>query len=82
MSATCVHSCKGLCAALNAAEHREEQAIAEYRHFAAECDYPEVKELLDSLIADRERMLAMLKEKRDILVEKFNVIDRINDSFA
>jgi hypothetical protein len=82
MSPTCVHSCKGLCTALSVAEHLEEEAIAEYRRFAMECDYPEIKELLESLVADRERMLAMLREKRDILIEKFNVIDRINDSFA
>lgn len=82
MSTTCVHSCKGLCTALSVAVRREEEAIAEYRRFAGECDYPDVKLILDALIADRERALAMLREKRTLLAEKFDVIDRINDSFA
>ena len=82
MEPACVHSCKGLCNALKAAEHREEEALLEYRRFAAECDYPEVKLILESLVADRERALAMLRAKREILIEKFAVIDRINDSFA
>jgi len=82
MTATCVHSCKGLCNALSVAIHREEEALAEYRRFAEGCDYPDVKQILDALIGDRERALAMLREKREILTEKFDVIDRINDSFA
>ena len=82
MAPPCVHSCKGLCNALKAAEHREEENLAEYRRFAAECDYPEVKQILDSLVAEREQTLVMLKEKREILAQKFEVIDRINDSFA
>jgi rubrerythrin len=82
MDPKCVHSCKGLCNALEVAEHREEEAITQYRQYAAGCDYPEVKELLDALIADRERALHLLREKREMLSVKFNVIDRINDSFA
>ena len=82
MERSCVHSCKGLCNALAVAEHREEEAVAEYRQYAAGCDYPDVKELLEALIADRERAVRLLREKREILSAKFNVIDRINDSFA
>lgn len=78
----CVHSCKGLCTALSVAEHREEEALAEYRQFAASCDYADVRELLDALIADREKALALLREKRALLEAKFTIIDRINDSFA
>jgi len=82
MDRTCVHSCKGLCNALEVAEHREEEAVVQYRQYAAGCDYPDVKELLEALIADRERALHLLREKREMLSVKFNVIDRINDSFA
>jgi rubrerythrin len=82
MERKCVHSCRGLCNALEVAEHREEEAIAQYRQYAAECEYPDVKELLDALVADRVRALRLLKEKRELLSVKFNVVDRINDSFA
>lgn len=82
MDRKCVHSCKGLCSALEVAEHREEEAIAQYRQYAAECDYPDVQELLVALIADRERAVRLLREKREMLSVKFNIVDRINDSFA
>lgn len=82
MEQTCVHSCKGLCHALTVAEHHEEEALTEYRRFAAECDYPDVREVLDTLIADREKGLHFLRQKKELLMAKFNVIDRINDSFA
>jgi rubrerythrin len=82
MNTTCVHSCKGLCAALEVAEHREQEAIREYRKFADGCDYPDVRAILEDLVRDREKALAVLREKREILTVKFNAIDRINDSFA
>jgi rubrerythrin len=82
MNTTCVHSCKSLCTALEVAEHREQEAIREYRKFAGGCDYPDVRQILEELIRDREKALAVLREKREILTVKFNAIDRINDSFA
>jgi rubrerythrin len=82
MNTTCVHSCKGLCTALEVAEHREQEAVREYRKFASGCDYPDVRAILEDLIRDREKALALLREKREILTVKFNAIDRINDSFA
>ena len=82
MNTTCVHSCKGLCAALEVAEHREQEAIREYRKFADGCDYPDVRGILEDLVRDREKALAVLRKKREILTVKFNAIDRINDSFA
>jgi hypothetical protein len=82
MTVNCVHSCKGLCNALEVAEHREAETIKEYRAYAASCDYPEIREILESLIADREQSLRLLREKREILNTKFTMIDRINDSFS
>lgn len=82
MSVKCVHSCKGLCNALEVAEHREREAIREYREYAASCDYPDVREILQQLIGDRERALAQLQEKKAMLAAKFEMIDRINESFG
>ncbi len=82
MKATCVHSCKGLCNALQVAEHRELEAINEYREYAAQCDYPDVKGLLEELIRSREQALRVLRQKREALEVRFAMIDRINDSFA
>jgi len=82
MNASCVRSCKGLCSALEVAEHREQEAVREYRKYAAQCDYPDVRLILDEMVRDRERALARLRELKEILAVKFNAIDRINDSFA
>lgn len=81
MGKTCVHSCKDLCNALEVAEHREKEAIAEYERFAASCDYPDVRQILEDLIHDRKRALATLRDKHQALQVRFNVIDNINESF-
>jgi rubrerythrin len=81
METTCVHSCKGLCQALELAEHREEQALQEYRRFVTTCDYPDVKLILEDLIGQRERALELMREKRKVLAARFSMIDNINESF-
>jgi rubrerythrin len=81
MKPTCVHSCKGLCNALEVAEHREQEAIRHYADFAAHCDYPDVRELLQDLIKEREHSLALLRAKREMLSARFDAIDRITESF-
>lgn len=82
MTTPCVHSCKGLCNALEIAEHREREAIKEYRRYAEECTYPDVRVLLEDLIREREHSLQLLAEKRAMLQAKFETLDQITDSFA
>ncbi|HTO94662.1 MAG TPA: hypothetical protein VMM80_09800 [Bacteroidota bacterium] len=82
MNTPCTHSCKGLCAALEVAEHREQETVREYRRYAAQCDYPDVRLILEEMVHEREKALARLRELKEILSVKFNAIDRINDSFA
>lgn len=82
MKRSCVHSCKGLCNALVVAERHEEEMLGEYRKFAAECDYPDVRTILEELIANGERAVGMLREKREMLKARFETIDCIGDSFA
>ncbi|MFH1766560.1 MAG: hypothetical protein ABH826_00485 [Patescibacteria group bacterium] len=81
MKTECVHSCKGLCAALDAAVQREAAAIEEYNAIAVECDYPDVKILLNELLADREKSLRLLKEKAEMLRVKFDTLDQIGAGF-
>ncbi len=82
MNTNCIHSCKGLCNALEVAEHRELQAIREYKRFAEQCDYPDVRVMLEQLIRDRESSLKVLTETRMMLAAKFDVLDNITDSFV
>jgi hypothetical protein len=81
MTTPCVHSCKGLCSALEIAEHREDEALKEYRKFRDTCDYPDVRDLLGELILDRERALRLLRERRLALDAKFETLDDITESF-
>jgi rubrerythrin len=78
----CVHSCKGLCNALETAEHREREAIKEYTRFLETCDYPDVRSILNELIRHRQDALKVLQEQRAVLAAKFHTLDSINDSFA
>jgi rubrerythrin len=64
------------------AELREQEAIKEYREYAAQCDYPDVKQLLEELVRSREHAVRILRQKRDALEVRFAMIDKINDSFA
>ncbi len=82
MTTPCVHSCKGLCNALTVAERREEEAIREYREYAAGCDDPEVRDVLETLAREREKMLNFLREQRAVLEVKFATLDRINESLG
>jgi rubrerythrin len=82
MKPTCVQSCKGLCAALEVAERHEEEAVKEYRQYAAGCDYPDVKAILEDLVEEREQWLVILRQKREALAVRFQMIDKINESFS
>ncbi|MGA9120716.1 MAG: hypothetical protein WB699_15230 [Bacteroidota bacterium] len=82
METKCIHSCKGLCNALTVAERREQEAIDEYRRYVGECDYPDVKVLLERLIAQRQQAVQALRDARAMLEERFATIDRISDNFA
>jgi len=82
MNDHCVHSCKGLCSALEVAEKRERDAMEEYRQFAATCDYPDVRALLEELIGHREEGLRLLRLTREMLSGRFDTLDDITDSFA
>ncbi len=82
MKPPCVRSCKGLCTALEVAEHHEKESISEFRSYADECVYPDVKELLLRLIAEREEALRLLREKRESLNVRFRAIDSITENYA
>ena len=81
MKTPCAHSCRNLCNALAVAERREREAIEEYRRFLAACDYPDVREVLATLIGRREQSLALLAEKRESLQVKFGILDDVAASF-
>jgi rubrerythrin len=82
METSCVHTCRGLCSALTAAQRSEEETIAEYRRFAEQCDYPDVRVMLERLIVLRQQALRQLRDMRAMLLSRFETLDRINDIYA
>ncbi|MEK9138088.1 MAG: hypothetical protein AAB393_13260 [Bacteroidota bacterium] len=82
MEVNCVHSCNGLCNALNIAEHRELSAIKEYHAYLDQCNYPDVRFIIQELIDHHQKTLKLLQEKRAELSEKLNILDNINESFG
>jgi rubrerythrin len=82
MDQPCVHGCKGFCNALAAAEHREEETLQVFREYAAECDYPDIRALLNELVLAHERALERIHQKRSELDARFDATDGINGLYA
>jgi hypothetical protein len=82
MEVQCIHSCRGLCNALEVAEHRELSAIKEYQTYLDRCNYPDVQAILKEMISQHQRTLSLLQGKRAELTEKFAILQDINESFC
>jgi hypothetical protein len=70
-----------LCAALEIAERREMESLAEYKKFHETCDYLDVRELLEELIRERQQALDLLREKRSMLESRFETLDNITEAY-
>ncbi len=77
----CEHTCKGNCKALDIALTKEKEAILTYAAFRDECNYPDVKAMLNELIIRQQKTLNLIEETKAVLHAKFEVLDQINRSF-
>lgn len=77
----CAHTCKGLCTALEIALNQEKQTILQYAYFRDECTYPDVKLMLNELIIQRQKSIQLLNKTKQLLKEKFDVLDQIREGF-
>ena len=77
----CAHSCKDLCSALEKAMEQEKKAILQYASFRDECNYPDVKVMLNELILLRQKSIRLLEETKLKLRTKFEVLDQIREGF-
>ena len=80
-SVQCAHTCKGLCTALEIALLREKEAILQYDALRDECDYPDVKTILNELIIHRQKSIRMLEEAKALIKTKFDVLEQIQEGF-
>lgn len=77
----CAHTCKGLCTSLEIALLREKEAILQYDALRDECNYPDVKAILNELIIHRQKSIRMLEEAKALLKTKFGVLEQIQEGF-
>jgi rubrerythrin len=77
----CAHTCKGLCTALEVAMKQEREAILQYGYYRDECTYPDVKLMLNELIIQRQKSIQLLEKTKQLLKEKFDVLDQVREGF-
>jgi len=77
----CAHTCKGLCRAIEIAMLREKEAILGYDALREECNYPDVKVIINELILHREKSIRLLEDAKSRLKTKFEVLDQIRGGF-
>jgi len=77
----CAHGCKEFCTAIEIATLREKEAILQYDALRDECDYPDVKAILNELILQRQKSISLLEEAKLLMKSKFEVLDQIQDGF-
>ena len=77
----CAHGCKEFCTAMEIATLREKEAILQYDALRGECDYPDVKAILNELILQRQKSIRLLEEAKLLTKSKFEILDQIQDGF-
>jgi rubrerythrin len=77
----CSHGCKEFCTALEIATLREKEAILQYDALRDECDYPDVKAMLNELIIQRQKSIRLLDEVKILMKSKFEVLDQIQEGY-
>ena len=77
----CAHNCKEFCSAIESATQREKEAILQYGLLRDQCDYPDVKILLNELIIQRQRSINLLMETKTLIKSKFEVLDQVREGF-
>ena len=78
----CAHGCKEFCTALEIAALREKEAILQYDSLRDECDYPDIKAMLNELIIQRQNSIRLLEEAKVLMKSKFEVLDQVRGSYA
>ncbi len=77
----CARGCKELCTALEIALTQEKQAILQYGELRDECNYPDVKVMLNELIILRQKSIRLLEDTKTLLRTKFDILDQVREGF-
>lgn len=77
----CDQTCKGICTSLDAAAASETKAIVVYERLREQCTFPDIREMLEVLIARRQEILRLVDETRRRIRERFDVLDKVRESY-
>lgn len=77
----CGHSCKEFCTALEFAMQREKETILKYGSLRDQCDYPDIKMMLNELIIQRQKSINLLLETKAHMMMKFDTLNQVREGF-
>lgn len=77
----CKQTCRQLCTGIELAMTYEKRAILQYASIRNVCTEPEVKNMLNALIIQKQKSIELLERTQALLRSKFEVLDQIRDGF-
>jgi hypothetical protein len=80
-SVKCSHACRNTCAMLSQALRDESEMVRYYERLRAECDYPDVHDMLQELVEARSRSVLLINQKLNELRARAEILDGVISSF-
>lgn len=77
----CAHACRNTCAMLSQALREESEMVRFYGKLTAQCDYPDVHDMLNELIELRSKSVLMINQKLNELQARADIIDGVMSSY-
>jgi rubrerythrin len=77
----CAHACRNTCAMLSQALRDESDMVRFYEKLKAECDYPDVHDMLQELLEARSRSVLRINQKLNEMRARAEILDGVISSF-
>lgn len=77
----CEHACRQTCAMLRQALREESDMVRFYERLKAECDYPDVHDMLQELVEARSRSVLLINQKLNELRARAEILNGVISSF-
>jgi rubrerythrin len=77
----CEHACRHTCAMLRQALREESDMVRFYERLKAECDYPDVHDMLQDLLQSRSRSILLINQKLNELRARAEILNGVISSF-
>ncbi|MFH0990745.1 MAG: hypothetical protein V1799_12090 [bacterium] len=77
----CEHACRNTCAMLNQALHEETAMMRFYQHLKEECDYPDVRALVEDLLEKGGVSILKINQKLNEIQARAESINGVMSSY-